>query len=297
MRSRIALAVVLGALPVGLAGLVLRPREPSYQGRPLTSWLRQYFAHSDVWDRINMQPVDEQGKQAGIAIRLIGTNAIPTLLQMLQASDPPWKFRILDFLGKQSIIKSDRLRAAAVAGPGVTVTNADGSILEISGFPPATLAACGFTVLGADAREAVPALIKIYERDSSERSEGCVAHSLAAIGPPAGSAIPALIKGMTNSSLAVRALSINALSRIHADPEIVVPALIKCLSDIDNDAEVDDEAAVALGSFGAAAKPAIPALIELLQHPGPDLHYWAGIALSQIDPEAAAKAGVEWKLH
>ena len=42
-RRRILLAFLLVALIGGLGWLVLRPREPAYQGKRLSVWLEQYW--------------------------------------------------------------------------------------------------------------------------------------------------------------------------------------------------------------------------------------------------------------
>lgn len=70
-----------------------------------------------------------------------------------------------------------------------------------------------------------------------------------------------------------------------------MPALVTCLSN--NDLFAHYTAADALGKFGTDAKPAIPALIALLNDPLGLARQAATNALLQIDPEAAAKAGVK----
>jgi HEAT repeat protein len=60
----------------------------------------------------------------------------------------------------------------------------------------------------------------------------------------------------------------------------------------DRDERVRQSAAWALGEIGAAAKPAVPALIEALKDEDRDVQFRAAEALKRIDPEAAHKAGV-----
>ena len=91
----------------------------------------------------------------------------------------------------------------------------------------------------------------------------------------------------------VRWYTIHALGRIHVEPKLVVPVLIRCLGN--NPVGVDNEAADALGIFGADAQAAIPVLIESLASPDSDLRTRATNAPILIDPEAAAKAGGEVK--
>jgi hypothetical protein len=69
-----------------------------------------------------------------------------------------------------------------------------------------------------------------------------------------------------------------------------IPAVVNCLNDYFTD--VQEQAADILGRFGNDAKPVCPALVQLLYSPkdGVRLHAWN--AFKQIDPEAAARAGV-----
>ena len=86
MRKRVQIALTV--LPVAIFGVivwqVLRPRErerePVYQGKGLRVWLSEnYYA----WARRDGQAQD----LAESAIRRIGTNAIPALLNMLRKKD------------------------------------------------------------------------------------------------------------------------------------------------------------------------------------------------------------------
>jgi HEAT repeat protein len=84
-----------------------------------------------------------------------------------------------------------------------------------------------------------------------------------------------------------------SLARIHAEPELVVPALINSL----NDPYSSPEKWVilnGLGRFGTNAKPAVPTLVALLNGQYPrSVKSAAALALRSIDPEAAAKAGLK----
>jgi HEAT repeat protein len=84
-----------------------------------------------------------------------------------------------------------------------------------------------------------------------------------------------------------------ALSQVHDEPSLVVPALVKALGD--TNANVRGVAVVGLKGIGwsGAARQAVPALELLLSDPDGQVRRAAVDALKQIDPEAAAKAGVK----
>src|SRR5579863_6231082 len=77
-RQRIVLTGLLVVVLGGFSWLVLRQREPVYQGKSLSVWLAQYST--------NRWPLD---KQAGAAIRHMGTNATPILLKRLGTRENP----------------------------------------------------------------------------------------------------------------------------------------------------------------------------------------------------------------
>ncbi len=168
--------------------------------------------------------------------------------------------------------------------------------------------------MGADASNAVPALIELYDRDLSILGQSTIARALGNIGPAAKQAVPSLLKRGTNPNRSVRASAIYALGQIHCDPEQVVPLLTKSLAD--TNAWIRWKAALGLKAFGADAKPAVPALVALFKSWDPNWRSAAkaardmdqdefthgftsgeevlGVeqALAAIDPEAAANAVV-----
>ena len=253
-RVRIALAVLF----VGGLGLVawpiLREREPSYQGKPLSSWLENDDGSLEA----------EQNAQR--AVEKAGTNSIPTLLTMLRQSDSPLKRRVMDLSQRQRFIKVH----AEMRNSGAWV---------------------GFSTLGSNAAGATPSLMEIYGLEACEASQRYVVRSLAAIGPAANAAIPVLLRATTNSDFIVRAESLYALVRLHTEDDVAVPALTKALHDPNG--SVRFVACGSLSQLGEGAKHAVPVLVETLGDPVRDVQHRAADALRAIDPEAAAKAGVQ----
>ena len=88
----------------------------------------------------------------------------------------------------------------------------------------------------------------------------------------------------------MRGAAAKALGDIHTQPETIIPLLIACLDDPQED--VPEAAVEALGEYGALSRPALPKLIPLLKKPDKDMQHALRVTLKQIDPEEAAKAGV-----
>jgi HEAT repeat protein len=110
------------------------------------------------------------------------------------------------------------------------------------------------------------------------------------MGNASRSAIPALVRISGKDSDLERA-AVEAIDTILLSPALGpgdVPALLRDLRD--RDASVRVRAAKALGSLGAAGKPAVPLLVEALKDPDPDVRTLALKALRKIAPDANANA-------
>ncbi|MDB6068278.1 MAG: repeat-containing protein [Pedosphaera sp.] len=258
-RSRIGFAILLVAGIGGIGWLMVRPSEPVYQGKALSEWLRYYDVGSEPAMR---KDVDE-------AVQQMGTNAIPTLLRRMRLKNSAMRERWFALARKQHVIK--------VANVSVWSRRMEGVL--------------GFYALGVKGRDAVPELIEMYEEDTSEfRSTiGAVIGRIGGVGSEARKALPALIRGVSDTNLDKCMFSVFALEQIHADPQLMVPALINCLTN--RNGSIRSLVAATLGRMGPEARPAIPALVGLLTDGSPEVRKAAGIALKQIEPKAAAKAG------
>ena len=167
MRRRwwviIALVCALGAM----LAFVLTERGPTYQGRSLDSWLRDFEGG-----------LPGASWEAAEAVRHMGTNAVPVLIARVshrqRTPEPAWHSRISQLLSCQSLVKvrawnHDRHEALAA-----------------------------LDALGPDAGAAVPALEKLLGEKPPDHRALIV---LARIGPDA---IPALSRALTNQHSAVR---------------------------------------------------------------------------------------------
>jgi HEAT repeat protein len=260
MRRLILLAV---AFVLGVVVMIwfLWQREPVYRGHQLSYWLQGY-SPGPFTPKISRAEADE-------ALDAAGTNAIPTLLRLLTAKDPVWKRKLIALSLKPRFFRlhltsSLHSNAAAVAG---------------------------FTRLGPEAQRSVPVddWISVCEQSPSYLSQHFATTALGDLGPAAKSAVPFLlhVAANTNANPAMRASAFEALDRIHAPPELVVPVLMQALHD--RSAMVRDSAIDYLGPFGSDAKSAAGALVELLSNPDANLRKLTLQTLEKIDPDLAAK--------
>jgi hypothetical protein len=191
MRIRVKIALAL--FFVSLVGLVLwqvvQQREPVYQGRTLTSWVKDFRQDASRRGAFIPNPA------ATAAIRQIGTNGIPTLLHLLRTKDSAFKANMMRLLARQRLIK-----------------------VKVDYLSPIDWSQCvwfSFCALGTNkTQSAVPGLIEAANDSTIPLESRITAVSvLGPIGPSAKSAVPTLLQLTTNkddymSRAAVRALLI-----------------------------------------------------------------------------------------
>jgi HEAT repeat protein len=113
---------------------------------------------------------------------------------------------------------------------------------------------------------------------------------IASVPDHADAAIPSLILVLHESSVEVRRTSLNALGAIARRPDIVLPALIRCMDDASN-GSVRVHAVRAIGRFDAASSP--PVIEALARRAGDESGSVSLAALSvlgQSGPAAAASS-------
>lgn len=133
-------------------------------------------------------------------------------------------------------------------------------------------------------RKAIPALTAaLKDTDSQVRSSAAMA--LGNIPGDMRVTVPALIDALQDKDESVRANAMRSLGTIGQSPELAVPALVGGLKR-EADGSAKDSAKEALIKFGPSAKPAVPALIALLNENDLDLDVSVAPVLGAIGPEA-----------
>jgi len=189
--SRMQYWLMSGLLIACLGLLTLQSRgqdsETAFEGKPISFWLHQYES-----TYVSNEPEKVAAKkEAEIAVRSIGTNAIPMLLKMV-AKGASWPH----------------------GRPKVNIDAID-----------------GFEILGASASNAVPALVTIFEDSPSPSAQATAALALAGIGSGANAAISALMRTATNSDSRIRSFAFRILTQIPASHKQVIPVATQALSD------------------------------------------------------------------
>jgi HEAT repeats len=256
---------------------LLRAREPSYHGKPLTAWLEQYGTNISSHSGTNTSfrpgpgPVG-RAVEAQAALRQIGAKALPTCLALITARESPLKVKLL------TLVPASWLRRLHLPTPAEYRKRLESHRL---------LGADGLGAVGEQARPALPALLSVLGHNKDRAARQAAITALNFLGPIASDAVPELITCLKDPDQFTRMRAVEALGGIHSDPEQVVPALIGILEDFHTNSVKDNVvawlAALSLGQFGAQATPAIPILCDLLHDPDFLVREGATDALSRID--------------
>ena len=266
-RKRFVALVVLALLAAtSVAWVFSRRVEPVYDGRPLTFWAQQYGSNNWRSGGKNL------ARGAEFAIQQIGTNAIPFLLDLMQAQDSDLKKRLRQHLPRTW---HDQLH----------LKDKSGDLRRVG--------AHGLAALGTNAPAAVPALIKLAKQNPDVDGRYIAVFALRALGATAEAAIPFYIECLTNKDATIRNEAAVGLALIPHRRETALPALLTYLESINTSNGWELYSAIELlGRFGANAKPAVPRLLSLLNDANPNVRQAVTNSLLWIDPDAAEKAQV-----
>ena len=221
----------------------------------------------------------------GNALMAVGKQELPRLIAALENRNP--RVRHVAILAIQYM---DAKPDAAVPVLCKLLSDPDdwvrGSALQLLGF------------MGPKAKPAVPALMATLRFGTNKYIVGTratAAWALGRIGPDARTAVPWLKQSLSDTNTPLRLTAAIALWRIVQDTNVV--ALV--IEQFDRNPHNRD-ALSALGEMGPLAKSAVPTLFKILRPPdlsgipaSPAVQKSAREALKQIDPKAAAEAGVK----
>jgi HEAT repeat protein len=267
------------------------PKEPSYNGRSLSSWLEEWGKSYN--DRTN---------HATIAIRAIGSNGLPILVADLSKEESPHKRKFWRIAGKvvpkewnpidrdinRSVTAAEAINLLGVEAKTAfpTLTNLFSSRLHC--LP----AAMGLAGIG---HEGVAVLLQaLTNQDWVHRHSAATA--LGEARSDLDRVVPALLQivkigGHKEEDSLLRGAAGSALVRVHKEPDLVVPVFSEFLTNADANTRV--WGASLLYGFGADAKAAVPLLLKARNDANSDVRETVGAALKEIDPKAAADAGLK----
>jgi hypothetical protein len=129
-KRSILVLLALWLVGVVVCWIVTRPREPTYDGRSLRQWLA-------IAQRAN----DANSGEGAEAVRAVGTNAIPSLLEWIRYDRPWWR------------VEAEDLTLRGYSMPGWMHADKEDDLADA--------ALLGFKILGPEAETAIPGLTGI----------------------------------------------------------------------------------------------------------------------------------------
>jgi HEAT repeat protein len=174
----------------------------------------------------------DKGNQALDALRAIGTNGLPVMIEMLQTRDSPLKTSFIQLVEKQRFVNIHVARDSQRRGAALR----------------------GFQIMGAQAAPAIASLSRLMEQPNTTRD---AATALLYIGQPA---IGEFCSALTNQLPFVRGSAAIGIGQLFAsrsvwqgsappdrdpDPSKFVPLLLACCKDSDPDVRRYAETALA----------------------------------------------------
>jgi len=279
---------------VGLAVfLSLSPTEPIVNGQPLGYWL----------DHIRSDQIETASPDFQKALPAMGQRCIPRLIYELQWKPSPTLRKIQASGSKWFHIRlhaerqDRRVEACLLLGwLGSRASNAIPTLQEMSRFRQGdSESVCAYR--GA----ALSALILIRHdsiemcaRKSIDLREPLYRdyhYAIGCLGTNAASSVPIYIDAIqTPSNEGMKFLATHALGMIHSRPELSLPVLCSMLNETNERSRCF--AAISLGCFGSAGKPAWDDIASHLNDPDEQVRRAAGTALWRIDSVAAQHLGI-----
>ena len=300
-RINIRLAALLLVLAAAATWCGLIDREPVYQGKGLSVWLED---PRPDWVR----------PTTGRAIRAMGTDALPTLLKMVQIRDSTVRRAFRELCNRQALlrlhirpvedIQREAVRGFMALGPiAKPAVPKLARLLEDDDPQVRYYAALCLGSLGPTSHDAVPALSSYLTRLLKTRTgsqwnvkeEYGAAYALCEIGPAAQSAIAQLtaLSTLTNSvDWGTRAFAQAALLKIRGDSLLPLAEALKDTSD--ETRWFNEKGGNIIFDLGTNAEPVIPVLLGVLQQTNTSIRIQRGaiqvLALVHARPESCIPA-------
>jgi HEAT repeat protein len=257
----IALAILFVVLAVGLFVLLL-PREPVYEGRPISEWISQLTGGI--------------GSSAGA----VSSHTLPKLVGQKPGEEIVPYLRVTLHRGTSPM---DRAYAKIYPRLPAFVSR---KLPRPNPARDAELryrAALVLYYIGSPAKKALPGLLRSL-KDPNPEVRRISATVLGSFGVDAQSAAPGLTAALGDPSPEVRRAALKALGSVAGDPAVTVPCLAQMLNDPDEGVRTD--AAQSLRDLGPNARTAVRELIGALGDRNEDVFRFAALALGKIGPEA-----------
>ena len=297
MKSRRPILLILLLVVAGTALLIwqrlnFKP-EPSYNGKPLNFYVQNLYYSTNWWDRATYLETTNAFFHLAIdgapyLARALGRRDFK-LYKTFLAKMPDGIARHLPQPLDVRMIRSRAYSLLSRLGP--TARSAVPELIPLLRSSDSEIVSQSASILGSiglDARTAVPALIALLKNGDRAGKRAAV-YALGSIGlsaHEAREALPLIIKQLeTYTDAGDRVSAVKLLGTIGADASPAVPALIDALHDPESRTRA--QVAKALGRIGPGASVAVPALTEMTKDEWWYVRENAAVALGKIGTKSS----------
>ncbi len=291
------LLVLVGCWVVGLLAALVRPGEagPKCRGKRLSQWVRTFGSSPGG---------SPEEAEAAAALRQIGTNALPFLLEWLRYERPAWRDKLADALARspgesqfliaewirrrRSEVRADAAKGALrLLGRDCARLIPDLEAMALDPKRPQT-GARAVDVLGDIGGEGLPALVALLTNAQAPTRLPAMI-KIGNMGTNAAPALPVVVECLNDQSPILAGTAAWALGKLGLEPEQCVPAITNQLHR--PGALYRLLALDSLAEFGERARAAVPSLIVALNDPDVGVRFAATNALCKIAPEVLPNGG------
>lgn len=251
--------LVFTLVAVGSLALWVGEREPVCRGKRLSEWLEQWVSSGD----------ENESRTAEAAIRQIGTNGIPLLLNWIQYEPRTGKGSMQSLVDKlPARLRSNRLIY---------------HFMENRTERRAVEAELGLGILGPQAAPAIPELTRLMNNCAKTN---CALSAMRSLGCIGSAALPALLTAAQDPRFPFRLAAVATLGMNFRGTNGLpaLPVLARCAGD--PDPRVVRASILALGALKLQPETTIPALTNRLHDARPDIRSAAIYALGAFKEQA-----------
>lgn len=266
MRTRTKALVLTGILLVAVTIVLLsQDNGPRYHGRSLFGWLRIY--HQSAAD-------SEQPAQAKSAISHIGTNALPYALRWIQKENQ-------GFWSDEDELTRGGMAVDIFYILGPAASNAIPELVKIIATNTVGSGLALYCLVGIGL-PALPSLLSIAS-DTNATLRRFAIHRIEDFGTNAVPAVPLLITWLDDSNLEIAIAAFDVLIRLNLKPPSALPVFADKLNHWDMGMRF--RAIKAISDYGAARRPVIDSLAQLLNDEDWRIRRRATNAIRYVAPE------------
>jgi hypothetical protein len=267
---------------------MLNARDPAWRLQFLLLLRKQHvvpirYTYASHWNRVAITALDNLGSSAEPAMPDMIRAYNNSLSNVAQAVDHDYPAEYLALTVPQLLGKMGPAARGAIP-----------SLLQGAASTNANVRWVAVTALGqihSDSATVVPFLVKLLkDPDPIVRQNGLQA--LGEFGKDAESCVPVIVGMLDDRDNRVRSAALHTLSKLHVNPGVTIPALVKALENSRDDHDRFD-IMMTLQTFAADAKPAVPAMIEALKRTtNKNLRSNMSEIIEDIQPRALFREGI-----